>query len=377
MSRIQTLHESYDKCREAIQTVERSAENENRDLSDSEAHEHEVLVQRSVELETQIKQEGARLDSINEVQAIMAKHVNVNVNRSAPAEEQAPASMAEWMTARFREQYSDGGLVHRAVADQVMADTSVPKVYVQELIKLNDASRPVASSFTSVPFVRASAYQTPRVTQRVLVAEHTVEKAELASRAFTTTLDDWTTHTWAGTLDVANEVIDLQPDFVFSEIIQDFSDMYFEVTEQAACTYLASAASASAGWVVTDPGTIAGSIGTGVKNIYNASKRVADTLWLSLDETLELANMYNTLTTVSALSLFKQSLSDAGFRVNVITGPGLPANTRILGVKSQIKFGEKVNGLISAPNVGFHGTDIAYSGYTQFRAYAPFFTKLV
>jgi len=87
-------------------------------------------------------------------------------------------------------------------------------------------------------------------------------------------------------------------------------------------------------------------------------------MWLDLAGFLTLAGTSNSTTNVSALTLIKQAISDAGLPgFRFVVGPQLSASTRIIGVSSLVEVYEQQKGLLSLQNVSHLGLDVAYRGY--------------
>jgi len=137
------------------------------------------------------------------------------------------------------------------------------------------------------------------------------------------------------------------------------------------------AAAPTTPWTATNVGTIIASITTAIGIVYTDSKRIADTLWLSMDAALALAGSSNSTTNVSAMTLIRQALSDAGMPLNFVVGPTLPANTRVVGNSGLVESYENVKGLITAPDVSHLGVIMAYRGYAAIFGYASGFVAMV
>lgn len=180
-------------------------------------------------------------------------------------------------------------------------------------------------------------------------------------------------------LELSEQDIDWTDPAILDIVMADFIGYYGMVTEDAACTFLeALAVDAAAGtWVPTDIGTVVASISAGITTVYNAAKRMPDTMWLSLDETMALAGLTNSDDSVTAFTVIRQALSDAGLGTfRFVTGPQLSADTRIIGSSRLVESYEQRKGFISAANVSHLGADIAYRGYVAFNGLAAGFTQL-
>ena len=377
MSRLSTLNDQILKVRSQANAIVDAASAEGRDATAEEEAAHSELVARVAKLDAERTAEIEAAEKQDKVDAVLAR-----VSAPAIKVSEKPLSAAEFMTLQFlakdKGDSEAATVVARVLADQKTSDFGLPATQTAELIKISDPNRPVWNSFTQGEFIPAMAFTTGRVTQRVDVQENNVQKSESVSRKMTVAFDTFNTKTFRGALDIAREVIDLQPASLFQQLVQDFADVYAEETEEAACTYLTSlAAGASSTWTPTNIGTIVSSITTGILAQYTAVKKAPDTLWLALDTFMTLSSSFNTDQSVSAIELINKTLGSAGYSLNVVAGPQLANGTRILGTKSAVTAREKVNGLLSAPVINLHGVDVEYSGYVQFNGDARFFRRLV
>ena len=62
--------------------------------------------------------------------------------------------------------------------------------------------------------------------------------------------------------------------------------------------------------------------------------------------------------------------------LNIVVGPGLPADTRILGVSALAESYENIKGLVQAPDVSRLGVVMAYRGYAATYGLAAGFVRL-
>lgn len=243
------------------------------------------------------------------------------------------------------------------------------------VIKLADSRRPVFQLFTSRPMPDAGkTFSRPQITQRVNVAQQANELDELASRKMTITGNTVTKMTIGGVLEISEQDIDWTDPAVLI-VVQDFVDYYAEQTEAQAIAALVLAA-ATSDYDDTSIATVIDSVMAGVQAVYTSAKRMPDTCWLSLDSMFELAGTTNTTTNVSALTLIKQALADAGVPLQFVTAPGLAAGKKIIGASSLVESYERQKGLLSAPDVSHLGVNIAYRGYAAFFGLAAGFVSL-
>lgn len=382
-ARLDALRRQFTEARNGIDSIEARARSASRDLTDAEQGEIDTLLQRCEDLTPDIEAEGARQDRMSAAAGVLAR-----IQPSGPPQSHtagAPAalpSIGEYMSLHVRARMGDteaAELLTRVVATQKLADTPgvIPVPIVGQLIKLADDSRPVFSSLTTRPMPSSGkTFNRPRVTQRVIVAEQVAELDELASRKMTITGDAVTKRTFGGTLEISRQDVDWTDPSTLQIAIDDFSGYYAFVSEAAACAALVALATATSVYTATSIATIIGSVMTGVQAGYTAAKRVPDTLWLSLDQMIALASNTNATTNLSALSLLRQTLNDAGITIKIVTGPQLPAGTRILGNSGLIESYEQQLGLLSLPDVTHLGVTISYAAYLAFFGLAAGFVSL-
>lgn len=392
--RLDALRRQHSDIEAGIDAIEAKAIAEGRDLDDAEKTDSDALYARAKALQPDIEAEAAKVESLQASAKVLARVLPEAGaaglrKRSTPAAAGASGGAApevmnvgEFMSLCVRSQKGDDAateLLKRAVDTQTTTETPgiIPVPIVGPVTKFADSARPVWSSFTSRPMPSAGKkFNRPRVTQRVLVAEQMAELAELASRNMAITSDEVTKRTFGGVLELSEQDIDWTDPAAMQLAIEDFTDYYAEVTELAACTALVALATTDSDWDPTDPGTIIASVMAGIGAGYATSKKIPDTLWLSLDEALTLAGTTNSTTDTSALALLNQALREAGLSMTTVVGPQLPADTRILGVKKLVESYENVKGLVTAPDVSHLGVFMAYRGYAATYGRAEGFVNL-
>lgn len=385
--RLQALTRQFDDLKSGIAKIEKVAVDAGRDLNDTEQTDLDALFSRAEAIKPDIDREAAREESFNATAAVLARVGAAApapaVSRAAPADLPLP-SLGEYMVASIRAKQGDDAAAEwlsRAVPEEMTtADTPgiLPVPIVGPLIKLSDSRRPVWNSFTNRPMpAGGKTFTRPRITQHVLVAEQVAELDELATRKMIIAGDPVTKRTFGGVLEISEQDIDWTDPSAMQIVIQDFVDVYAEVTEAAAvATLMTLAAAPLSPWTATDVGTMITSITDGFAAIYPDAKRMPDTLWLSLDEALTLAGTTNATTNVSAMSLIRQALTDAGLSLNIVVSPSLPPDTRILGASSLVESYENIKGLVQAPDVSHLGVFMAYRGYAATFGLAAGFIRL-
>lgn len=384
--RLRALNTELGSIKAAIDKIEGTATKEGRDVTDAEQADVDKLLVRAAAIKPEIEAEGDRHDSL-EASAEILKRIMPTEDDPKPRRTDAgtPPSIGigEWFSLALRSRKGDkaaGELLLRATPEEMTtADNPgvLPQPIIGPVIKLADSRRPVFGSLTGRPMpASGKKFNRPRVTQRVLVGEQMAELDELATRKMTLTSDEVSKRTFAGILELSEQDIDWTDPAILQIVIEDFAQEYGEVTEIAACTALEALATAESAWDPTDVRSIVSSITGGIGDVYDTAKRMPDRVWLSLDEMLTLAGTTNSTGQVTAMTLIKQALADAGVPMTFVTGPSLSAGTRIIGCSSLVESYENQKGLLSAPDVGHLGVFIAYRGYVAFHGLAAGFVAL-
>lgn len=378
MSRIQALSNEISEIRTAVANIERSATEANRDLTDAEQADTDTLLERATTINTAITAEVTKVEKLNESASLLARlnghEAPAQINRAA-----VELTAGEFLSAALQAQAGmDSELVQRA--QQVLADNTgiVPTPIVGSLISLYDASRPVWNSFTSQPLPAAGkSFTRPKVTQHVATGNQAAEFDAVSTQKMIITGSTVNKFTEAGYLDLSQQDIDWTDPAALQLVVQDFADVYSNRMEARACSFLVTTASASAAWTATNVSTIVSSVTSGVQAVYNTAKSMPDTLWLSLDEALSLAGTVTGDYNRTAMAMVNEALAAAGVNVNVVVGPQLASDTRILGVSRLIESYENINGLLQVAQPDILGQRIAYSGYGALFGDSAGFVKLV
>lgn len=390
MSRLDTLRKEFNQAREGITKIEAAATADGeRELTDAEQADVDRLYARAEELTPEIEREGARHGRMTAAADVLTR-IGVTAGAAAPSTHNRAAPSAEiitpgaWLAAAIRTKQGDARpadeLLLRTVATMTTADTPgiIPVPIIGPVIKLADSLRPVFASFTPRPMPAAGkTFSRPTITQRVNVAQQAAELDELASRKMTLAGNTVTKMTLGGVLELSEQDIDWTDPAILDIVVQDFVDYYSEITEAKAIAALGTLASATSDYDDTSIATIITSIMGGVQAVYTSAKRMPDTVWMAIDAMFALAGTTNSTTNVSALSLVKQALTDAGVPLNFVTAPGLASGTIIVGSSSLVESYEQRKGILSAPDVSHLGVNIAYRGYAAFFGLAAGFVKLV
>ena len=379
-ARLEALRTQFQAITDGINSIEKRAEG--RDLSDAEQSDTDALFARAATLKPEIEAEAGKQDSLNAAAAVLAR-IQPKAYAAPAALAPYEASAGEYLSLYFRSRQGDtdaSEMLTRTLGTQLIAGNPsiIPTNIIGTIIKLADDSRPVFGSFSSKPMPNSSkTFIRPHVTTRTNVGVQVNELDEATSRAMVLGSTTVTKSTYAGALKLSQQDLDWTDPAILQIVIDDFAGIYGNVTELAACTFLATTASASAGWTGTNVSTMVSSVTGGISAAYASSKRKPDTLWLDLATMLTLAGTLTTTFEYSVLTVLKNALADAGAPLNIVVGPQLSANTRILGNSTLIESYEQQKGLLSLQDVSHLGLDVAYHGYVAFYGKSEGFVKLV
>lgn len=367
MLRLDTIDTEIVSVRSAMEALENTASTEGRELSAEEISQSDALFARHEELRAERAPLVARQASLAQTASIVAKTAGPSATGNVDV------TAGEWLSLYSRAKGGDtqaAQLLARTVAQQAVNDLDntaqgiIPVSIVGNLIKFNDASRPVFSSFTQRPMPAAGkTFLRPRITTRVNVAE-TAELTEFPSRKMVIADDTVTKRKFAGQLEISEESLDWSDPAFLDIALQDFADYYNEVTEDAACDYLENLPVTTSAYTTTNIGTIVQSYVDAVQVVYNASKRFPDTVWLPLDDWGTLVAKTGANSDESASVLLKRALSEFGLDISFKIAPVL--STPVIGCSGLVEAYEQKKGLLQAYNTNLGALDVAYRGYVSF-----------
>jgi hypothetical protein len=379
MSKLSAINSEITKLRAAAEGIEATATAEGRDLTADEAQTAEDLLNRAADLRPQLDREIALEDSLNRAASVTARF-------ATPAVEAQDMTAGEFLASAFKMQ---NGLISKDEhfarsakyrAQQVVADggTTVPSPITGSLIEFFNADRPVWNSFTAEAMpAEGKSFLRPEVTQQVATGDQASEFATVTSQKMTLTTSTVTKFTEAGYLDISQQDIDWTSPSALDQAVASFVKAFSYRLETRASAYLLATASASAAWTATNVSTIVNSVIGGVSSVFARNKAVPNTLWLDFATAMTLAGTFNTNTDVTAMQALRMALSEAGVPLNVVVGPQLSANTRIVGDSSRIESYLDVRGLLQVAQPDVLGQRIAYSGYGAMFGKSEGFCKLV
>ena len=366
-----------------------------RDLVDAERGLLESARQRIAELDAQIK-------PLEDFEALRAAHDQAPsprgdrlpaVARAAAGNDRAPeygsagAFLVDYLRAHG---IMERGVVDaqaaarvaqtRVVANNITTDLTgiLPTPIVGSVVNLIDANRPLISSLggaMALGGIPGSTFTRPKITQHVTVGQQTAEKTELASQKMIITPVPFTKATYGGTVDISRQSIDWTSPGAWDILVRDLANVYAIQTE----TVIAAAfKAAAAGTAVVVSGDLladwAEALYTAAASSYNASKRMPDRIWCSLDVWAALGALTDVARLVMPPAQTEQPAGSAdlgSFRGDVIglpriVVPTFASGTCIIGPSSLYEVYEEVIGLLSVVEPSILGVTVAYGGYVAY-----------
>jgi HK97 family phage major capsid protein len=263
--------------------------------------------------------------------------------------------------------------IERATANQTTADNPglIPRPLVGPLLGTLPPMRPLLGS---IPNRAASApvFDRPKITQHVDVAKQTAEKTLTASRQMTIGKVSVTLDTYAGHVNVSRQDLRWTQPSILQVLFSDFTSIYAQQTDTAACAEFPGAITQSAAMALWDYATVQGFLRGAVATIAaQANGAVPDTLWMSSDVWTKLGGVMTSATSgVPAYNLPLTGGGDiAGLRP--VLDAHLAANTLIVGASALAEVWEDLDGFLTVDEPDLLGQLVGYAGYMDFVVVEP------
>lgn len=295
---------------------------------------------------------------------------------------------------QIREAWTNAAtLKAEARVTQVSGDTPgiIPVPIIGEVMNDVDSARPFINSLGAKPLNFAGeTFKRPVVTQHTAVGKQTTQATStgLGSQKMTIGSVTFTKETWGGWLDVSRQEIDWTSPAAWDAILNDLTDQYGLVTENAAGDAFAAAVAAG-----NTPVEVAGTGSASTLKDYTTALyaaaalsyagggRMPDTIWMGLDMWGALGPLIESQVTTMNNDLGGTNLGDfqAGnlLKLPRVVVPSFPANTIIIGAKRWTEVYEERIGLLQAVLPSVMGVQIAYGGYVAYNTLkATAFTKV-
>jgi hypothetical protein len=296
---------------------------------------------------------------------------------------------------QIREAFANAAtLKTEARVTQVSGDTPgiIPVPIIGEIMNDVDAARPFINSLGAKPLNFAGeTFKRPVVTQHVAVGKQTTQATStgLGSQKMTIGSVTFTKETWGGWLDVSRQEIDWTSPAAWDAILNDLTDQYGLVTENAAGDAFAAAVAAG-NTPVEVAGTGAAStlkdyttaLYAAAALAYAGAGRLPDTIWMSLDMWGALGPLIESQVPTLNGDLGQSNIGDfqSGnlLKLPRFVVPSFPSGTIIIGAKRWTEVYEERIGLLQAVLPSVMGVQIAYGGYVAYNTLkAAAFCKVI
>ena len=341
------LHTERASLLDTIDTVARSADEDDRDLSTAEL---ELIARHRDRIDTEL---DPQISSLEAVEVSRAAHANrapmlpTPPGSPAPHPEDAPATVYRTYSAYARDvilsRYDniaalagagsrDAAMerLSRAVANTISADVGglIPPQHLAQLFDVISTSRPIVESSRRVSLTSGK-LQYPDIAQRPQVGKQTAEKTEAVSRKMIVNMVEVVADTYVGAGDISWQAINWSTPDALALWFDLMAEEYARQTEAAAGTVLVAIPAVATPIDLTDlaaaMATIVGSAGA----IYAASGRRANTVYADVASGYTLAGLVSASSPVfvtgGQFSLASGSGNVAG--LNLVVSTGLPADT--------------------------------------------------
>lgn len=272
-------------------------------------------------------------------------------------------------------------------ATQVSGDMPgiIPVPIVGEVMSDVDGARPFIESLGAKPLDFAGeTFKRPLITQHVAMGKQTTQATStgLGSQKMIIGSVTFTKETWGGWLDVSRQDLDWTSPSAWDALLNDFTEQYGLVTENAAGDAFAAAVAAG-----NTPVEVAGTGSASTLKDYTTALyaaaalayagggRMPDKIWMSLD-------MWGALGPLIEAAV--QTMNNDQGQVNIgdfqagnllklprVVVPSFPPGTIIIGASRWTEVYEERIGLLQAVNPSILGVQIAYGGYVAYNTIKP------
>lgn len=387
--RLDWLRRQRDNAAADVEAIANRAADEDRDLEDSEQRTCEARRSRIEQLDSDIEIEVGLVNRSAQYQQLtqdlgpapepqQRTHAVVRSEQQPDVIYRSPGEyLVDYLTrqenpeakARF-DRY-----LQRAVAHQTTAQNPglLPVPILGPVFTQQSQRRPAMEATTRRPLPGSGkTFQRPKITQNTLAGPQSAEKTELPSRFMTVDPVTVTKQTYGGTINLSWQDRDWTEPAIMDLLVQDLAASYFQVTDQAFCTYFAGAVLATEALPTPDGPGLVGAIYGATATIFGATNGMPDTLWVAPDvwgsigslsdttgrQLFPTVNPSNALGTIQPTSM---TGTVAGMRL--VVDKHLPAGTAILGDSTFVETYETIGGQVSVIEPSVLGTQMAFYGY--------------
>jgi HK97 family phage major capsid protein len=379
--RLERLADERERTAEKREDLLRTAEEEQRDLSEFEEQQITKYREQEDNLEREIvllAADAERTKSSTDVSRIVREDDDATDRRWATPNQHTPVyrTFAEYARDEIILKYDQIALlaagsqnqnipvvreqaqerIQRTLQNTLSSNIAglVPPAHMAQIMDIINGSRPVVNSARSVPLDRGQLTY-PRITGRPEVLLQSAEKTEAGTARMSVTLDTLTAETYLGGGDLSWQAINWSTPDALQLWFDLAAEAYARATESAACEVLE-------GTAIGTVGTASGRLGTagtenfaawraaafaGIASIYSTTSGRAqtDTLYLSAGRFFQLAALGTDQTlqisTVGNLDVGSMTGTWSGLRV--VGSYGFDQDTAIVGDSSAFLVAETPN----------------------------------
>lgn len=394
MGRRERLTEQWTKTRSALTTIQDTAADEERELSETEEAEKAVLLTRSKEL-------GASLAELDEQDraaaasaAIIARFEDEAATggtrtRARVTHEPVPLSVGEYISLYIRSKVglygdeSDGvpdarahEVLTRSLENQIISENLgiVPTFIVGDVIKFVDATRYLVNVMRDLPMPQGGkTFTRPRVTQRTLAGQQVTEFDVLTSQNMTITGDTVTKGTYGTALSISEQDIDWTDPALLQIAVEDMAESYALETETVACAAVQAASTNTLAIDKSgDPGAFFTGVAAGAQNLYDNAKRLPDVMLASIDQWAFLVGLtdstgrqiFPNLSPVNAAGQLEVTTFDGNpLGLKLVVSPEFTSGYMALAVSRYLERYEQNKGFLQIQAPSTLSLTVAYRGY--------------
>lgn len=272
-------------------------------------------------------------------------------------------------------------------ATQVSGDMPgiIPVPIVGEVMSDVDGARPFVESLGAKPLDFAGeTFKRPLITQHVAMGKQTTQATStgLGTQKMIIGSVTFTKETWGGWLDVSRQDLDWTSPSAWDALLNDFTEQYGLVTENAVGDAFAAAVAAG-----NTPVEVAGTGSASTLKDYTTALyaaaalayagggRMPDRIWMGLDQWGVLGPMIESAVQTMNNDAGQSNIGDfqAGnlLKLPRVVVPSFPAGTIIIGSSRWSEVYEERIGLLQAVNPSILGVQIAYGGYVAYNTIKP------
>jgi HK97 family phage major capsid protein len=390
--RLDWLRRQRETAAAEVETITGNAADEDREITDSEQRTCEARRSRietldsDIEIEVGLVNRSAQYQQLTQDLGPAPVQAQRQLAVARPeAAEQVYRSAGEYLTDYLLRSSDDpkapeakarfDRYLQRAVAHQTTVQNPglLPVPILEPVFTQQSQRRPAMEATTRRPLPGSGkTFQRPMITQNTLAGIQAAEKGELPSRFMTVDPVTVTKSTYGGTINLSWQDRDWTEPAIMDLLVQDLAASYFQVTDQAFCTYFAAAVTATQALATPDGPGLVEAIYAATATIFAATNGMPDTLWVSPDVWGSIGSLsdttgrqlFPTVNPSNALgSIQPTSMTGSVAGMRLVVDKHLPAATAILGDSTYVETYETIGGQVSVIEPSVLGTQMAFYGY--------------